>query len=91
MDKIRRNVRIFQSDFVKITVSNGAVIGCCFCSKMVNPRSEFFKDILEKAMREMALKKPRIFEEMYKSLFLSTREYKMAKRIYEELKVKERV
>lgn len=91
MDKIISNARIFKSDFVKITVSNGSIERCCYCNNVVIPGSATFRDILEKAMRELAYKKPRRFEEMYKSLFLSTREYKMAKRIYEEFKVKEKV
>jgi len=91
VDKISNNARIFDSDFVKITVSDGVIKRCCYFNKRVTPKSLLFKDILERAMRELAYKKPRIFEEMYKSLFFSTREYKMAKKIYEEFGVKERV
>ena len=83
-----KNKRVFETDLVKIIVSDGEVIKCHYCGKIVTPHRVLFKETLEEAMNEMAFKEPRTFIAMYKTLFLSTREYKIAKKLYEKYDLK---
>ena len=88
MDKEKCNTRTYTTYLVSITVSNGEVEKCCFKNEVVTKGMVNFKEVLEKAMKELAIRKPRAFKQMYKSLYMSTREYKLAKKLYEKYDIK---
>lgn len=84
MDKVKK-VREFSLLTASITVVEGSVTKCSFGNEKASSKFGHFYNLLEKAMREFCVRSPRKFDEMYKSLYLSTREYKMARKIKAEV------
>ena len=74
--------RTFCAGEFRLIVSKGEVIRCYKGWRKILPESSNFFASVEDAMKELMYKAPDKFIELYKSLYLSSREYKIAKRMY---------
>lgn len=84
MDKERQHV--FFIGNMRIVISNGEAREFYYGKTKTLPQEEKFYDFIEIAMNKLAVNSPRKFEEMYRSFNFNTREYKMAKALYEKIK-----
>lgn len=87
MGKIE-NQEFFEFENVSIVVKNGVVTKCFVKAKTATKSNRHFYETLNYAMEALAKTNPKTFIKMYKSLNFSVREYKMARKIYEEYRLK---
>ena len=88
MDK-KHNSRIFSSSRVSMTFVDGRIISCIEGERFFPSSNERFYEVLKLVMKKFANDKPQEFVQLYKSLYFSTREYKIASKIYKKLSAKD--
>ena len=86
MGKIEKE-KLFCFETVSIIIENGEVRKCTVRTETAMKINRNFYEVLNSAMKTLAELNPKLFVKMYKSLNLSTREYKMAKKFRQQYRL----
>jgi len=82
MDKMNDTMRSYGVKDVSIMVEKGRVVEFVLHNRKISCAKDFYS-LLKKAMLYLSAYAPYEFEKVYMSLYLNTREFKIAQRIYE--------
>jgi len=85
MDNFKK-VRTYSVETATVIVTKGEVISCSFGKRKALREFGDFYHLLYNAFIELWIRSPRKFEAMYKNLYLSSKEYKIATKVMENFK-----